>query len=154
MFAVIGDTPYNIMLFLHILTAVVAFAPALVNPFLAAQMDRAGVDDRPTIFGLMSENTMRIYGSSLIVSGLLGFGVAGMSDEVFKVSQGWLVAAVLIWIAMNGLLHAGIIPAEKAIAAAGPSSDEAAEKKLALAGQLITLLFIVQLVIMIWKPGL
>ena len=35
---------------------------------------------------------MRIYGSSLIISGLLGFGVAGMSDEVYKVQQGgWLL---------------------------------------------------------------
>lgn len=154
MFAAIGDTPYNIMLFLHILTAVVAFAPALVNPFLAAQMDRAGVDDRPTIFGLMSENTMRIYGSSLIVSGLLGFGVAGMSDEVFKVSQGWLVAAVIVWIAMNGVLHALIRPSEKAIAAAGAAKDMAAENKLAIGGNVFTLLFLVQLYIMIWKPGL
>ena len=85
---------------------------------------------------------------------MLGFGVAGMSDEVYKVSQGWLVAAVVIWIAMNGLLHAGIVPAEKAIAQAGAAGDDAAEKKLAIAGQLITLLFVVQLIIMIWKPGL
>ena len=153
MFAAIGDTPYNIMLLLHILTGFVAFAPAFVHPVLAGQMANAGLADRPAVFGLISKNSMRIYGSSLIVSGLLGFGVAGMSDEVYKVSQGWLVAAVIIWIAMNGLLHAGIIPAEKAIAEAGTSGDVAAEKKLALAGQLITLLFIVQLIIMIWRPG-
>jgi uncharacterized membrane protein len=154
MFAAIGDTPYNIMLFLHILTGFVAFAPAFTHPILAAQMERAGMTERPAVFGLVSQNSMRIYGSALIVSGLLGFGVAGMSDEVFKVSQGWLVAAVIIWIAMNGLLHAGIIPAEKAIAAAGAAKDAAAEKKLTVAGQAITVLFLVQLYIMIWKPGL
>lgn len=154
MFAAVGDTPYNIMLLLHILTAFAAFAPAFVHPVLAGQMASAGVADRPAVFGLISKNSMRIYGSALIVSGLLGFGVAGMSDEVYKVSQGWLVAAVVIWIAMNGLLHAGIVPAEKAIAQAGAAGDDAAEKKLAIAGQLITLLFVVQLIIMIWKPGL
>lgn len=154
MFAAIGDTPYNIILLLHILTAFVAFAPAFTHPILAAKMQQAGDPARAAVIGHMSSYGMRIYGSMLILSGLLGFGVAGMSDEVFKVSQGWLVAAVLVWIAMNGLLHGGILPAEKAIGAAGPAGDEAAEKKLAMAGGLITLLFVVQLIIMIWKPGL
>ena len=154
MFAAIGDTPYNIMLLLHILTAFVGFAPAFVHPILGAQMERGGVDGRPTIFSFMAQNSMRIYGSAIIVTGLLGFGVAGMSDEIYKVSQGWLVAAVIIWIAIIGVLHGGIVPAEKAVAAAGAARDEAAEKKLAVAGGIATLLFVVQLVIMIWKPGL
>ena len=34
---------------------------------------------------------MRIYGSSLIISGLLGFGVAGMSGEVWCGRAGWLL---------------------------------------------------------------
>lgn len=154
MFAAIGDTPYNIMLFLHILTAFVGFAPAFVHPIIAGQMDRGSLDGRPTVFSFMAQNSMRIYGSAIIVSGLLGFGVAGMSDEVYKVSQGWLVAAVIVWIAINGVLHAGIVPAEKAIAAAGAARDEAAEKKLAIAGAAATLLFLVQLYLMVFKPGL
>ena len=154
MFAAIGDTPYNIVLFLHILTAFIGFAPAFVHPLLGGQMDRASLDDRSTVFSFMAQNSMRIYGGSIVVTGLLGFGVAGMSDEVFKVSQGWLVAAVIVWIAINGVLHAGIVPAEKAIAAAGAARDEAAEKKLATAGGIATLLFLVQLYLMVFKPGL
>ena len=151
MFAAIGDTPYNIMLLLHILTAVVAMAPALVMPVLGKQMEQGGHDISP-MAGYVAQNNQRIYGSALIVSGLLGFGVAGMSDEVFKVSQGWLVAAVIVWIAMNGLLHAVIRPSEKAMAE-GDRSD-ALKQKLSIGGAAFTLLFVVQLVIMIWKPGL
>ena len=114
MFAAIGDTPYNIVLFLHILTGVVAFAPAFTHPVLAAKMEQAGFDGRSTVVSYIASYGMKIYGSALIVCGLLGFGVAGMSDEVFKMSQGWLMTAIIVWIAMNGVLHALILPGEKA----------------------------------------
>ena len=150
MFVAINDTPYNIMLFLHILTAVVAMAPAFVNPLLGKRLTDDG-HDISAIARYSAEHNQRIYGSALIVSGLLGFGVAGMSDEVFKVSQGWLIAAVLVWIAMNGLLHAVIRPGEKAMA----DGDRSAElmQKVNVGGGLFTLLFLVQLYLMIFKPG-
>lgn len=150
MFAAVRDTPYNIMLLLHILTGFVAFAPAIAHPVLSTSMRNGGGAERPAVFGYIAENTMKIYGSSLIISGLLGFGVAGMSDEVYKVRQGWLIAAVIIWVAMNGVLHAMVRPGEKGVAA----GDASAESKLQLGGILLTLLFVVQLIIMIWKPGL
>lgn len=150
MFAAVGDTPYNIVLFLHILTALVAFAPAVAHPALSTTMQKAGAGERPAVFGYIAENTMRIYGSALIVSGLLGFGVAGMSDKLYKMSQGWLVVAFIVWIAMNGVLHALIRPGEKGVA----EGDADAEKKLALGGGLMTVLFLVQLFVMVFKPGL
>ena len=100
----------------------------------------------------MATNVQRFYGTMLVLTGLLGFGVAGMSDEVFKMSQGWLVAAIIIWIAMNGVLHAVIRPTEKVIAAGG--STVAVEKKLAMGGGTISLLLLLQLYLMVFKPGL
>ncbi len=150
-FSSVGDTPYNIMLLLHILTAIAAFAPAFVHPVLSAQMKADGLADRPKVFSYMATNSQRIYGSALIVTGLLGFGVAGMSDETFSMSDGWLAAAFIAWIAMNGLLHAIIRPSEKAIAAG--EGNEATERKLAIAGMAITALLVVQLYLMVWKPG-
>ena len=88
---------------------------------------------------------MRICGSSLIILSLLGFGVAGMSDEVYKVQQGWLIAAVIVWIAMNGVLPALVRPGEKGVA----TGDASAERKLQVGGIMLTLLFAVQLIIMI-----
>ena len=154
MLVAIGDTPYNIMLSLHILTGVVAFAPAFTHPVLQGKMERAGFDGRSTVIGYMASYGMKLYGSALILCGLLGFGVAGMSDDVFKLSQGWLVAAVIVWIVMNGLLHGAILPSEKAIGEAGQGGNQAAEQKLTTAGGLITLLFLVQLYLMVFKPGL
>ena len=34
--AAVGDTPYNIFLFLHIAAMFAAFAPMFVNPFIEA----------------------------------------------------------------------------------------------------------------------
>ena len=154
MLAAIGDTPYNIMLFLHILTGVVAFAPAFTHPVLQGKMERAGFDGRSAVIGYMASYGMKIYGSALVLCGLLGFGVAGMSDDVFELSQRWLATAVIVWVVMNGLLHGAILPAEKAIGLAGPDGAPAAEKKLATAGGLITVLFLVQLYLMVFRPGL
>ena len=64
--------------------------------------------------------------------------------------QGWLVAAVVVWIAMNGVLHALVRPGEKGVAA----GETSAERKLQVGGNVLTLLVIVQLVIMHWKPGI
>jgi hypothetical protein len=150
----IGDTPYNIMLLLHILAMFVAFAPAFVHPFI--DNDTRGMPDaRQRIFSGIAQRGMRIYGAALIVGGLLGFGVAGMSgkdanDELFiSVSDSWVWPSVVLWIAMNGVLHGMILKGEKAVAA----GDESSVKTVALGGQLITVMFLITLYLMVFKPG-
>lgn len=150
----IGDTPYNIILLLHILAMFVAFAPAFVHPFIDNDTRDLG-DARQRIFTGIARRGMRIYGSALVVGGLLGFGVAGMSkapgtDElVYSVSDSWVWPAVVLWLAMNGVLHGLILKGEKAVAA----GDESAVKLVAVGGQLITVMFLLTLYLMVFKPG-
>jgi hypothetical protein len=149
----IGDTPYNIMLFVHIFTMFAAFAPMFINPFVERET-RGDTSVRQKVFAGIAARSMRIHGSMLILGGLLGFGVAGMSDDgtgelVYSVSDSWLWPAAVIWVAMNGVLHAMIIPGEKAIAA----GDESTGKRAELGGMLITLMFVVTLYLMVFKPG-
>ena len=150
----IGDTGYNVVLLLHILAMFVAFSPAFVHPFIDADTRDAG-DLRQRVFTGIASRGMKIYGSALIVGGLLGFGVSGMSkvegtDEfVYAVGDGWVLAAVIIWVAMNGVLHGMILKGEKAIA----NGDESAAKIVAVGGQLITVMFLVTLYLMVFKPG-
>jgi hypothetical protein len=58
--------------------------------------------------------------------------------------------AMVVWIAMNGVVHALIVPGERKLAA----GDADAEKRLDLGGMIITILFLVMLYLMIWKHGL
>ena len=131
----IYDTPYNIVLLIHILAMLVAFSPIFAGPFGG------------------SRHSMKVHGSALALGGLLGFGVSGMSksgdDLVFEVKDGWLMAAVVVWIAMNGVLHALILPGEKAVA----DGEAGAAKKVMLGGQVMTGLLVVALYLMVFKPG-
>ena len=104
----INDTGYNVILFLHLLTMFVAFSPAFVHPFIESDTRELG-GARQRVFTGIASRGMKIYGSMLVLGGLLGFGVAGMSDDgtgelVYRVSDGWVLAAVIIWVAMNGVL--------------------------------------------------
>ncbi|MDW3219487.1 MAG: hypothetical protein R8F63_12825 [Acidimicrobiales bacterium] len=150
----VGDTGYNVVLFLHILTMFVAFSPAFVHPFV--ENDTQGMGDaRQRIFTGIASRGMKIYGAALIVGGLLGFGLAGMSgkdangDLFISVSDSWVWPAVVLWLAMNGVLHAMILKGEKKLAA----GDDSAVKTIALGGQLITVMFLITLYLMVFKPG-
>lgn len=148
MIAAIGDTGYNIALLVHIVAAFVAFAPAFVHPVLGGQLASDGAE-HGKVAQHMVRNGRMIYGPALIVAGLAGFGVAGFSDKVYSMSQGWLVAAFVIWILMNGLLHAVIVPAERAVGA----GDSSKAGRANAASGVMAVLLLVMLIIMIWKPG-
>ena len=149
MIAAIGDTGYNIALLVHVVTAFAAFAPAFVAPFLDRQLGADEESVRVRLAQAMLGNSRMVHGPALIVTGLAGFGIAGFSDGVYKMSQGWLIAAIVIWIGMNGILHAVVVPAERAVG----EGNRSAESRIAAGGAALTVLLVVMLIIMIWKPG-
>lgn len=146
--AAVGDTGYNIMLFLHIVLVMVGVAPAFVDPVLASRLD----DDATLgkVAGVLAESNMKIFGTALILGGLLGFGVAGMSDGVYKVSDGWLLAATAAWVAMVGLLHGILIPVARKIGEGTATPDD---KKMAIAGPAFGVLLLLNIFLMVFKPG-
>ena len=148
--AAVGDTPYRIMLILHVLTAMAAFAPAFVHPFLTNQSKGLGDDGHRTMMGHLLANGRRIYAPALIVTGVLGFGLQGMSSGAWEFSQGWIIGAIVVWIAMNGVLHGLIMPNEAKMA----DGDAQAQKLVDMGGMIITTLLIVMLYLMVFKPGL
>lgn len=148
MIAAVGDTPYRVVLFLHILSAMVAFAPAFTHPILTNQSKSLG-EGHQGVMGFLSGNARRIYAPALIVTGILGFGLQGMSSGAWSFTQFWMIAAMIVWLAMNGVLHALIIPNEKKMSEGDPS----AQRLLDIGGQVITVLLLVMLWLMIFKPG-
>jgi uncharacterized membrane protein len=148
--AAVRDDTYNVFLLLHILSAMVAFAPGFVDPFLANQIRQLDGDTQGRILEFMVVNARRVFGPALVLTGVLGFGLAGLSDEVFKMSQTWLVIAFLAWVAMNGLLHAVVLPGVKQLA----SGDESARQRVQMGGAGYSILLVVMLYLMLFKPGL
>ena len=147
--AAIGDTPYQIMLILHIVTAMAAFAPIFVHPAILSRLGDAGADVRGPVLQAMTRNGRMIHAPALLINGILGFGLAGLSDKVYSMSQGWLIAAFLVWVAMNGLLHAVVLPAERKLA----QGDTAARRRGEAGGAMLSVLLVVMLYLMIFKPG-
>ncbi|MDE0845477.1 MAG: CopD family protein [Actinomycetota bacterium] len=149
MLAMVRDTGYNLVLVVHILAVVVAFAPAFVHPFLVRQTRSHDLADRFQIISLMQENGQRIYAPALAAAGLLGFTLTGMSDQLYQLSQLWLWLSAGCWLAMNGLLHGLILKAEKQMA----NGDTSAQKRAEIGSGVLSLLFILTLILMIFKPG-
>jgi uncharacterized membrane protein len=91
----------------------------------------------------------RIYAIVLAVTGILGFGLISMSEDVIAWGDTWVWLSILLWVAANGVMHGMLLPAERAVA----EGDESAMKRVLLAGQIATVLAVVLLYLMVFKPG-
>ena len=154
--AAIGDTGYNVMLVVHVLALIVAFAPAFVWPFVSRKLrTTGGADVSSALAKATAGMTTKIYGPALAIGGLVGFGLAGMSgkdanDElIYSVSDPWLSAAALIWFLLLGLFFGLLGPAEKRAAA----GEESAAKIVRMSSGIIHLGVVVALYLMVFKPG-
>ena len=145
-----GTTAYNIVELLHVLTVLVALAPVFVHPLLRRQMQSAGGAHQQLVVA-MAANARRLYGPALIVAGLLGIAMVEMSEDAISLTEGWVVAAIVIWVVMNGILHGMIRPALKAQGAEGASAGT--DKRLEAGSALLSIGFTAQLALMIWQPG-
>jgi hypothetical protein len=145
----ITSTTYRLLFLLHIISIVVAFAPAITHTVLVRQL---GQDDGALrrFAGFAATNEQRIHGTALILVGVFGMGLVITSDSAWGFDQMWVNLAFVVWIAMNGVLHAMIVPGERALG----TGDESAQQRLDLGGLIMTLLFLAMLYLMIWKPGL
>lgn len=121
----------------HILAVVVAFGPGLLYPALRKAHQSS----------VIAALHMRMTLPALIVLWVLGMGLAGMSDDAYKMSQTWLALSLANWAVLVGVSWFLIRPSLV-------SDDESANSKLAMGTGLTHLGLVVGLVLMIWKPGL
>ncbi|MDQ3543115.1 MAG: hypothetical protein M3431_04525, partial [Actinomycetota bacterium] len=75
------STGYQIVGFLHILAAIVAFGPLFIYP----SMQRAGAGAE------VARLHMRMTLPALVLTWVLGMGLVGMSDDVIEMSETWIV---------------------------------------------------------------
>lgn len=147
---------YRLFFLLHILAVVVAFAPAFVWPILNRQArlnaetpveGAVGPVGSASLTGVMNPF---VHGAAVVLAGLFGFGLVGMSSEAWKFSQTWVSVGMLLWFIMIAIVFAGLVPAQRALR----EGKVAAEQRLAMFYGGLHLLLLLQLIDMIWKPGL
>jgi len=133
----LDTTPYRVMALVHILAVVIAFGPLFLYPGLR----KAG--ETHTI----AATHMRLTFPALVVLWVVGMGLAGMSEDVYKVSQLWLTLSILNWVVLVAVSWFLIRPALT-------DTSESATSKLAAGTGVTHLGLVVGMVLMIWKPGL
>ena len=137
MFAILQiSTGYRIMGLLHIIAAVAAFGPVLMYPGLKKAGETA----------TLARLHMRVTFPALIVMWVLGMGLAGMSEDAYKVSQTWMALSIVVWAI---LVVASWLLIRPAITDDSPS----AVSKMAAGSGITHLGLVIGLVLMIWKPG-
>jgi hypothetical protein len=143
-----GSTLYKLLFAGHMLTFVVAFAPAVINPVVFAKAKGDG-DDAALVrlAGHLSTNGRQIHFPALIALGAFGLGMVFEGDWGFD--QSWVSLAFLVWLGICGVVSGMLLPGERRLGA----GDLSAEKLVERGGQLATLLLLVMLYLMIWKPG-
>jgi hypothetical protein len=144
-------TSYKVLFFLHILSVVVAFAPASVHPLLVRQFGSDSPQLLQRFAGFAAQNGRRVYAPALLLAGLWGILIIVTQEgDYFAFDQTWVNLAFVVWIAMNGVVHGIILPSERKLGA----GDAEAEKRVDMGGMMVTVLFLIMLYLMIWKPGL
>lgn len=128
------STAFEVSLVLHILTAVVAFAPAVVAVLPGG---------RDGVVGVLDKAGRQVYAPALILTGLFGILCIVTSDEVFEFSDTFISLAFVVWIAMNGVFHAFVLVGQK--------ENDAA--KVVTGQQIMTVLLLAMLYLMVFKPG-
>lgn len=146
MLAVYRDVGYNIVLFLHILTVIVAMAGAVGHPLLFA-LEEKRPDGDVVALAKRIELPSKIYAISYALAGLIGFALVTMGD--LQWDETWLWLSIVLWVASNGVLHAAMLPAERAVAA----GDESAMAKINKVGPILSIMILAVLFLMAVKPG-
>jgi len=146
--AEVGSTLYKVLFLGHMITFVAAFAAAVVNPVLMARAKADGDQGAlHRLAGHIASNGRQIHLPALVLLG--GFGLAMVFEGDLGFDSTWVSLAFLVWLAMCGIITGLVLPNERKLAA----GDGAAERLVERGGQLVTLLLLVMLYLMIWKPG-
>jgi uncharacterized membrane protein len=135
--AALRDNTYNFFLLLHLLAGIVGLAAAIAG--LVAPR-AAGAD-------WASVRAIRIvYAPAVIVTGLLGIVLVLLSDDAWEFSQAWISLAFLVWIAMVGVYQAVVLRGARVGGVDGA-------RRAVLGAQVLSALLVVQLYLMVFKPG-
>ena len=133
----IADSPaYRYFGVLHILAAVVAFGPLFVYPTLRKAGDTAR----------LARLHMTMTLPALTLTWVLGMGLVGMSDDLWEMSDTWIVVSLLCWVVAMAVSWFLIRPAIT-------DRSEAGDKKFSAGIGITHLVLVVVLVLMVFKPG-
>ncbi len=136
---------------LHVLTAVFVVGPMAVVPMTALRSLRAGHTDQVVA---LARSTV-VYSLGSVVVALLGFAVLGMTGDRHdtSVTTPWVLWSIVAYVVALGLTLLVVVPAMRSAAGAMRSGETLSSyAKVAAPSAVASLLLVVVVVLMVWKP--
>ena len=171
--AVVGSGVYKTFLYLHILTAIVGFGAVVLNGVYAAEVRKRPGREGLAIFKANSFVSLHIAEYLIYAVFVFGLITGIIGKPAVKFSQGWLSAAMALYVVGIAITHAVMIPSTKKMdvlltqlaegpppgaGATGPPPQvaevQALGKRLATGGMVLNLILAIILFLMVVKPGL
>ncbi len=154
---------YQIILLLHIATAIVGFGGVIAHGAYNAKAFASSAGDAAVLFRTTQMVTNLAHYAIYAVF-VLGLILVSLSDGQISFGDPWISASFVIWFALVGVAHGMVRPAvaqlretAEALPATQLLSEDAdaktTAKKLALGEALTQLLLVIALVVMIWQFG-
>lgn len=147
---------FNILMALHLLTAVFAIGPLVGAATTASRGLRT--KDAAATSGAARVLTIYSYASVLVV--IFGFGLMSSDNpygpgKVAEFGELWIWLSLLLWVVAMVLLLAVAVPAlKKATAALGAGGAvEALTGRVAATGGVVGLIFAAIIFLMVYQPG-
>jgi uncharacterized membrane protein len=127
---------YQLLGLLHVLSVITAFGPVFAYPTLV----RAGASTTIAAWHIW------ISLPALILAWVFGMGMVGMSDNAIEMSDGWIVASLLVWVVLVLVSFFLIRPSLR-------DTGERARSMLGAGIGITHVGLVVMLWLMIFKPG-
>ena len=160
------NTVYDIVFYLHILSAIIGYGGVFLNGLYAQQAATRSAREGSAI-GAANMSVSNVAEIFIYANFAFGLILAIMAEDESPVGfdEPWLSLSMLLWIVAIALVHAVMRPAERAYnmdlvqQAEGkePGSTgvdlDALNKKMGVTGAALNLLLVVVLYLMVFKPG-
>ena len=167
----IGSAAYKIVLIVHIIAVIVGFGGVMLNGIYGAEAKKRKGPGGAAI-GEANLAVTKIAEKVIVTVPVWGILLVILSDGVWEFSQAWVGAALVLFILTMGFATGVQLKNQKRMsalasemAAGGPppagasgpppqvAEMEALEKKLGMGGAFLSLMIVVLLYLMVFKPG-
>jgi hypothetical protein len=148
-----GGTGYKVLLVLHLLSVIVAFGPWFLNGFLpAAALKRSPSEGQSINTANFTVSNASQYAMYAVL--VFGFGTlfAKAKGAPISASDAWVAISVVVWVAIVGVLHGLVLPAQRALGD-GTGDRDAVTQRQSLGVAIINVLVVVALYMMVFEPG-
>jgi hypothetical protein len=169
----VGSTAYKIVFMLHILSIIVGFGGVMLNGIYGSEAKKRKGPEGAAV-GAANLHVTEIAEKVIFTVPVWGILLVILSDGVWKFSQAWVGIAIVLFIAVMGFATGVQLKNQKRMSAlandmamaggpppgaatGGPPPQvaemEALEKKLGMGGAFLSVMVVVMIYLMVFKPG-